>query len=526
MNIPEGAILKQRFRRGTNASRKAVTMSDSEIGFTTDTKRLYFGDGVTVGGNPVAFVVHNTGETIEQYGDNAEVEVGDVCVLGTSNSFSDTMRGLYLRTNSGLEYIGPNFDPAWFAISDGKIIVKPNFFAGGSGFILNNSNKIVLDGSFWNVNQTTGQITFGYGTAAGYNDRNLSTVIIPSKTKDAGLIAFTHGGTAGYAVFGGVKSRLILKNTVDGSTDARLVSLNGPNGSFRFAYAGDTADGTDSFYGMGYNVNGVAGVTHYKSVYNNGVRSYLPISNYTIADNGVIKFALGGAFNTQYTEPVQIHQAEYVKELRAGKLRLDDKKTSLDNILPTGHGRLARSASGNYAFETDVVFNVPGVVLPYAGSVIPNGWLECNGQAVSRETYADLFASIGTAYGVGDGSTTFNVPDMLGRVPVGVDSQNTRETGVTSLGTAVGEAKHTTTSTEVPAHTHDVTGRNLTIVTGVTLNNPPAGVTITTTTNAGTVLPPNGSTAPTSVNQTSSVGSGVAHNNMQPSIGLKYIIRC
>lgn len=62
-----------------------------------------------------------------------------------------------------------------------------------------------------------------------------------------------------------------------------------------------------------------------------------------------------------------------------------------------------------------------GVMLQYGGSAAPTGWLLCYGQAVSRTTYADLFAAIGTAFGVGDGSTTFNLPDARGRVLAGKD---------------------------------------------------------------------------------------------------------
>lgn len=54
-----------------------------------------------------------------------------------------------------------------------------------------------------------------------------------------------------------------------------------------------------------------------------------------------------------------------------------------------------------------------GEVRQYAGVSVPAGWLECNGQAVSRTTYAGLFAVIGTTYGVGDGSTTFNLPNPM-----------------------------------------------------------------------------------------------------------------
>jgi len=63
-----------------------------------------------------------------------------------------------------------------------------------------------------------------------------------------------------------------------------------------------------------------------------------------------------------------------------------------------------------------------GCILTYAGSTAPTGWLLCQGQAISRTTYADLYALCGTTYGVGDGSTTFNLPDLRGRVVVGIGS--------------------------------------------------------------------------------------------------------
>lgn len=72
--------------------------------------------------------------------------------------------------------------------------------------------------------------------------------------------------------------------------------------------------------------------------------------------------------------------------------------------------------------STQTIFGMPGVVLPFAGSAAPAGWLLCHGQAVSRTTYAHLLTVIGTAYGVGDGSTTFNVPDLRGEFVRGVDA--------------------------------------------------------------------------------------------------------
>lgn len=69
----------------------------------------------------------------------------------------------------------------------------------------------------------------------------------------------------------------------------------------------------------------------------------------------------------------------------------------------------------------------PGMLMPigsivaYAGSSAPTGWVLCDGTAISRTTYATLFAAISTNFGVGDGSSTFNVPDLRGRVIVGKD---------------------------------------------------------------------------------------------------------
>lgn len=63
-----------------------------------------------------------------------------------------------------------------------------------------------------------------------------------------------------------------------------------------------------------------------------------------------------------------------------------------------------------------------GVIMPFAGQVTPEGWLPCNGQEVSRTTYATLYAAIGETYGAGDGSTTFNLPDLKDKTLWGANS--------------------------------------------------------------------------------------------------------
>jgi microcystin-dependent protein len=89
-----------------------------------------------------------------------------------------------------------------------------------------------------------------------------------------------------------------------------------------------------------------------------------------------------------------------------------------------------------------------GTIVPFAGSTIPDGYLTCDGTAVSRTTYSDLFAVIGTTYGAGDGSTTFNLPNLKGRVPAGLDSN---DTDFDTLGETGG-------SKELQEHSHTLYG--------------------------------------------------------------------
>lgn len=232
-----------------------------------------------------------------------------------------------------------------------------------------------------------------------------------------------------------------------------------------------------------------------------------------------------------------------------------------------------------------------GMVSPYAGATAPTGWLICNGDAVSRTTYASLFTAISTTYGIGDNSTTFNIPDLRARTPIGIGAvtkvatfasrssnvitvtglsntaSNEFQTGQAVLYTAAsgamtglthnttyylvrtgnltfslatdlanaqngtvitlssdgtgtqtftltlstrtlgengGEEKHAMSSTELLAHTHAV-GRNTA-----------GGVNTAYATTASNIVQDN---------LTSSTGGNAAMNNMQPFLGLNYIIK-
>jgi microcystin-dependent protein len=106
-------------------------------------------------------------------------------------------------------------------------------------------------------------------------------------------------------------------------------------------------------------------------------------------------------------------------------------------------------------------------MVAYAAATAPAGWLNCDGSAVSRTTYADLFAVTSTTYGVGNGTTTFNLPDLRGRIPVGLDNMGGTDAGrlsvANTLGGTGGTETHTLTSAQIPAHSHGNTLSNATV---------------------------------------------------------------
>ena len=92
-----------------------------------------------------------------------------------------------------------------------------------------------------------------------------------------------------------------------------------------------------------------------------------------------------------------------------------------------------------------------GSIIQTARVTAPTGWLLCEGQDVSRTTYQRLFQAIGLVYGSGDGSTTFTLPNLKGRTPVGKDFSQTE---FDTVGETGGTKTHTLTTSELPSHTH------------------------------------------------------------------------
>lgn len=92
---------------------------------------------------------------------------------------------------------------------------------------------------------------------------------------------------------------------------------------------------------------------------------------------------------------------------------------------PINANNLNKIEEGIYQNSISIETIIPtGIVSAYGGNNAPEGWLICDGSAVSRTTYSRLFSAIGINYGEGDGTTTFNLPDLKGKVIVGIDSQD------------------------------------------------------------------------------------------------------
>ena len=180
----------------------------------------------------------------------------------------------------------------------------------------------------------------------------------------------------------------------------------------------------------------------------------------------------------------------------------------------------------NENFDKIDATSITGVVQLYAGSTAPSGWLICNGQAVSRITYAALYAVIGTTYGAGDGSTTFNVPNLV----------NKTVRGSTSLGKTGGADTVTLSTTNMPAHTHEVgtlatnnTGAHThSITTGTRVGGSNAYTNVlrdASTIGSANIINSNGAHTHTISGSTASVGSGSAVTITNPYVMLHYIIK-
>lgn len=187
------------------------------------------------------------------------------------------------------------------------------------------------------------------------------------------------------------------------------------------------------------------------------------------------------------------------------------------------------TTDGNSLYFNSQVFGggvPPGVVVPYAGSSAPAGWLLCYGQSIARTVYPNLFSAIGTVYGSVDGSS-FNAPDLRGNVVAGKDDMGGIAAGKlndpvtdgvdgTTLGALGGNQEHQLSQSELPSVSLESTASDFTEITTPGIAEVAAGGDFEVVTGSGAVN-----------NQVTTAlgGAGNSFNTVQPTIILNYIIK-
>jgi microcystin-dependent protein len=207
--------------------------------------------------------------------------------------------------------------------------------------------------------------------------------------------------------------------------------------------------------------------------------------------------------------------------MRYGNLSVENNENIGNDLdicgnLVVGNNLIARnyySNGGNFYLDNYILIPY-GTIIQSAAINIPDGWLFCDGASISKLTYANLFNAIGTTYGGSD--TSFNVPDIKGRVVVGTGSGS----GLTSrsLGQKNGEETHILTIAEMPSHNHtsDATGGSIGLITS---NGANTAFDVDSTPGEPNLY------APLKALTINNTGSDNAHNNMQPFIVLTYLIK-
>lgn len=216
--------------------------------------------------------------------------------------------------------------------------------------------------------------------------------------------------------------------------------------------------------------------------------------------------------------------------------------------LPMGGNKITGLAAGTAPDDAATVSQIgaslfpSGFVADFAGATPPSGWLLCGGQAISRSTYASLFSAIGTTYGSGDGTTTFNLPDCRGRVSAGADfavgtnanrlTSTTMTPNGTTLGATGGAQTVTLTEAQIPSHTHALSGstssdgsHSHTVSSGDVSEQADEGFGVSVPSGGGGSTSVAGTHTHTLSGTAAATGGGQAHSNVQPTILFNKIIK-
>jgi microcystin-dependent protein len=179
--------------------------------------------------------------------------------------------------------------------------------------------------------------------------------------------------------------------------------------------------------------------------------------------------------------------------------------------------KLATTAFVQNTINTLTIFPV-GSIAMWPTTTAPSGFLLCNGTAVSRTTYSTLFSVIGTTFGSGDGSTTFNLPNYADRMPIGTG------TIATSVGQTGGSQTTTLTTSNLPSHTHTVTDPGHTHIVPYDFATYAGGGSSGPNNTFGSINNPVTTSSLTGIT-IGNTGSGTAATTISPYLGINFIIK-
>ncbi len=282
------------------------------------------------------------------------------------------------------------------------------------------------------------------------------------------------------------------------------------------------AKGTDNAYTKG----GTIASTNYKIENNKITSNEIPLSN-PLDSEGKWDSTLGYDFLIEYSD--LLVSDSYKDSIKRGRpyyywytdANEENHLVALDHLDVKGDLNIADKDGNNKVNVKELIGltgdTLPiGAMIPYGSAEIPTNWLRCDGSEVSRQKYSDLFNVIGTAYGAGDGSTTFNLPNKTGRISVGLD-ENDEDFDV--IGKHIGEKSVVLTHDTIPSHAH-----NQNCISNYGYPNTSVGndanvpdVTIKTYATGGYISGGTWNERSGYVNQTAITGGGQPHNNVQPS---------
>lgn len=401
------------------------------------------------------------------------------------------------------------------------------------------------------TNQTANALSVG----ANANDVTLHTTYYAAPNRlilgvgtGAAMIVNTDNSTTFSGVMNG------LSHVLSGSLTAASATVSG-------ALSGTSAVITGALTAATAVISGNTTVSG-ELILNANNNANLLIAPTSSSQNSVIQMPAGGASGTCLVTAgaaanwsPNAAAGDTVLRNNGGNILLCTGSSYIPNITCTAAGNIIMSGalsglsavmSGAVSCLSLAVNGAPvvgmpsGVISQFAGTAAPTGYLLCDGTAYSRTTYAALYTAISTTYGSGDGSTTFNVPNFLGKVAAGYNSNDTNFSTIAGTG---GAESVTLATTNLPAHSHSVTdsghGHQVTD-SGHTHPNQygtaakpfPTGGTTTTATIcvSGTGPTPFGYANPScqygTANLTcASTGSGTAFSVMQPYLVVAYIIK-